>query len=90
MKPTVLGYADTLKKIKGHPELVFKEYSFVKLKKLSKACVPASDSTLPGTTKEEIQGPIDRLHSTVLLHEKEDQNGDMMEHVTSLARSIQY
>ena len=32
---------------------------------------------------------IDRLHSTVLLHEKEDQNGDMMDHVTSLARSVQ-
>ena len=31
---------------------------------------------------------IDKLHSTVFLHEKEDQNGDMIEHVTSLARSI--
>ena len=57
MNPTVLGYADTLKTNKCHPKLVFNKYSFVKLKKLSNACVPNSDRTLPGTTKEKIQGP---------------------------------
>ena len=57
MNLTLLGYADTLKTNKGHPKLFFNEYSFEKLKKLPNACEPASDRPLPGTTKEEIQGP---------------------------------
>ena len=57
MNPTVLGYADTLKTKKCHPKLFYNEYLFVKLKKLSIACEPTSDSTLPGTAKDEIQGP---------------------------------
>ena len=90
MNPTVLGYADTLKTNKGHPKLFFIDNSFVKLKTLSNACEPISDRTLPGTPRKKYKNLIGRLHSTMLLHGKEDQNGDMMEHVTSLARSIQY
>ena len=44
-----------------------------------------------GTVEEEIQSLIDRLHSTgLILYGKEDQNGLMMEHVTSLPRRVQY
>ena len=41
----------------------------------------------PGMKHQDL---IERLRSTVLLHDKEDQKGDMKEYVTAIARCIQY